>query len=381
MTRRVRSVFYWIHVAGGLTAGSVLAVMAATGALLLFKPELDEAFNPSLLTVRPGSAARPVDSLLATAQAVLPEDQPTLIRISGRPEATVSVMFQNREIVYLDPYTGVVSGRRNYFSGLFGRAEQIHRYLLMGDTGRLLTGGAALAYVILFFSGLVLSARFRSSFRLKPRLRGRARFLDLHRIAGAYLGGIVLLSVLSGLPHAFAWFKQGLYAVTGETPAATPSVPAGPGAARPDLLAHALAVLEKMSPGAHAVYFQLPAAAGAPLTSFYIATDAPHAHARSYVWFDPATGAVLRAVPHAASLRGDRLYFASIALHFGQFAGWGGRLLMLGGCAGLLLLVATGPTAFWPKSRRSAAASVAAGSAQRPDRAETESTSFDSLHL
>lgn len=366
---------------GGMTAGSVLALVAATGALLLFKPELDEALHPGLLTVRPGSAARPVDSLLATAQAVLPDDHPTLVRISGRPDATVSVMFQSREIVYLDPYTGVVSGRRNYFSGLFGRAEQIHRYLLMGDTGRLLTGGAALVYVGLFLSGLALSARFRSSFRLNSRLRGRARLLDLHRIAGAYLGGIVLLSALSGLPHAFAWFKQGLYAVAGEAPTATPSVPAGPGAPRPGLLAHALAVLEKMSPGAQAVYFQLPAAVGAPLTSFSIAADAPHAHARSYVWFDPATGAVLRAVPHAASLRGDRLYFASIALHFGQFAGWGGRLLMLGGCAGLLLLVATGMMTFWRKSRRSGAASAAADLTRRSDRRETESPAPNAFHL
>lgn len=378
--RRAQKVLYWIHVIGGLTAGSVLAVAAATGALLLFKPELDEALNPGLLAVHPGVVMQPVDSLLAAAQSVLPDDKPTLVRISGRRDATVSVMFASREIVYLDPYTGTITGRRNYFSGLFGRTEQIHRYLLMGDTGRLLTGGAALVYVILFFSGLLLLARFRSWFRLDARLRGRARLINFHKVAGVCFGVIVLLSALSGLPHAFAWFKQGLYTANGEKPAAAPTVPERT-EARPDLLAHALAVLGRMSPGPRAVYFQLPAAPGVPLTSFYIAADAPHAHARSYVWFDPVTGAVLKAVPHAESLRGDRLYFASIALHFGQFAGRVGRLLMLSGCAGLFLLVATGLAAFWRKNRRSAAIPAAVGSAQPSVREETRSMSFTSLHL
>lgn len=373
MTPGVRKAFYWLHVIGGLTAGGVLAVAAATGALLLFKPELDEALNPGLLTVHPGAAMRPVYSLLATAQSVLPGDKPTLIRISGRRDATVSVMFASREIVYLDPGTGAVSGRRNYFSGLFGRTEQIHRYLLMGETGRLLTGGAALVYVILFFSGLLLSARFRSWFRLDARLRGRARLINLHKVAGVCLGVIVLLSALSGLPHAFDWFKQGLYAVTGEKPTAAPRGPEGNGVERPDLLAHALAVLDKMSPGPRAVYFQLPASARAPLTAFYIAAGAPHEHARSYVWFDPVTGAVLRTAPYAESLRGDRLYFASLALHFGQFAGPVGRVMMLGGCAGLLLLLGTGVMAFWRKSRRPPSASVATGLALRPAGAETVS--------
>ena len=379
MTPGVRKAFYWLHVIGGLIAGSVLAVAAATGALLLFKPELDEALNPGLLTVHPGTAMRPVDSLLATAQSVLPDDKPTLIRISGRPDATVSVMFASREIVYLDPGTGAVSGRRNYFSGLFGRAEQIHRYLLMGETGRLLTGGAALVYVILFFSGLLLSARFRSWFRWDTGLRGRARLINLHRVAGVCLGGIVLLSALSGLPHAFGWFKRGLYAATGGKPAAAPIGPKRNGAARPELLAHALAVLDRMSPRAREVCFQLSASARAPLTVFYIAADAPHEHARSYVWFDPVTGAVLRATPYAESLRGDRLYFASLALHFGQFAGPVGRVMMLGGCAGLLLLLGTGVMAFWRKPRRPPGASVATGLAPRPAGAETASSAPLSL--
>lgn len=379
MTPGVRKALYWLHVIGGLTAGSVLAVAAATGALLLFKPELDEALNPGLLTVHPGAAMRPVDSLLATAQSGLPGDKPTLIRISGRRDATVSVMFASREIIYLDPGTGAVTGRRNYFSGLFGRAEQIHRYLLMGETGRLLTGGAALVYVILFFSGLLLSARFRSWFRWDTRLRGRARLIDLHKAAGACLGGIVLLSALSGLPHAFGWFKQGLYAATGEKPAAVPARPERNGAAHPELLAHALAVLDRMSPRAREVCFQLPASTRAPLTMFYIAADAPHGHARSYVWFDPVTGAVLRATPYAESLRGDRLYFASLALHFGQFAGLAGRVMMLGGCAGLLLLLGTGVMAFWRKIRRPPSAPVATGLAPRPAGAETVSPASLSL--
>lgn len=352
MNSGIRKAIYWLHVIGGLTAGSVLAVAAATGALLLFKPELDEALNPGLLTVHPGTARRPVDSLLATAQSALPDDKPTLVRIPGRPDLSVSVMFASREIVYLDPGTGAVCGRRNYFSGLFGRTEQIHRYLLMGETGRLLTGGAALGYVILFFSGLLLSVRFRSWFRMGTRLRGRARLISLHKAAGVCLGAIVLLSALSALPHAFGWFKQGLYAATDEKPTVAPTTTGGSGAQRPDLLAHALAVIDGMSSGPDTVYFQLPASARAPLTAFYIAADAPHSHARSYVWFDPVTGAVLRATPYAESLSGDRLYFGSLALHFGQFAGWVGRLLLLGGCVGLLLFFFTGVMALAHRSRR-----------------------------
>ena len=73
-----------------------------------------------------------------------------------------------------------------------------------------------------------------------------------------------------------------------------------------------------------------------------IAADAPHPNARSYAWFDAATGALLRFEPYAASSEGSKAYRWLSSLHMGHIGGALGQAVLFLGVLGVPLLAYTG---------------------------------------
>ncbi|HET7843795.1 MAG TPA: PepSY-associated TM helix domain-containing protein, partial [Xanthomonadales bacterium] len=66
-TRGARSAFAWLHRWVGLTLGLVLAVMGTTGALMAFRPELQDAFAPRIALA--AAQRLPLDALVARLEA------------------------------------------------------------------------------------------------------------------------------------------------------------------------------------------------------------------------------------------------------------------------------------------------------------------------
>ncbi len=63
MAQRIRTVFFWLHLTAGLTAGVVVFIMSATGVLLTFEKQLiyyadTRAHQPDAAAVRGAAANR-----------------------------------------------------------------------------------------------------------------------------------------------------------------------------------------------------------------------------------------------------------------------------------------------------------------------------------
>ena len=71
MAQRIRTVFFWLHLAAGLTAGVVVFIMSATGVLLTFEKQLVYYADTRhiSLTPPPSAAPLPLDALLARVRA------------------------------------------------------------------------------------------------------------------------------------------------------------------------------------------------------------------------------------------------------------------------------------------------------------------------
>jgi uncharacterized iron-regulated membrane protein len=80
---------------------------------------------------------------------------------------------------------------------------------------------------------------------------------------------------------------------------------------------------------------------------------ANHENARSYVFLDAYSGAILRVTPYAGSSRGVKFHLGMVSLQFGQFGDWFGRLIMLAGTLAVPILAVTG-FAMFRQCRRSA---------------------------
>lgn len=348
-----------LHLLAGLTAGLVLTIMALAGAWMVFRPQLEPLAYPELMTVAPGRERVSLDTLAANAAAAYPGRTFNQVRFWAEPTRSVMIRCSNSDQIYLDPWTGRVLGLQNRYGGLFGKAEDIHRFLGLGsNVGTHVTAVAAFQFIFIILSGFVLWMppawrAVRTALTLKYNLSGRARLLNWHRTLGAYTAVFVLLSALTGLPHAYSWYEHGVYRVVGSrlpaVPAASAVAPDSPRVPVEQIWHRAQAEL----PDYHSANLYFPKNGDNSTLIWIVSADAPHAHARSEYYVDAGTGALLQATPYAASSAGHKLFYWMLAWHLGQAGGVVSQVLLFLATLGVPVLVITGTWSYLRRRRPS----------------------------
>lgn len=360
MKRLIQRSLLPLHRWTGMTAGLLLVMLAVTGAAMLFRPQLEPTLERELLTVPscPGRAS--IDALTAAARRAYPAGRPDFIRLeAGQATAervpAAFVRFEDKNTVYLNPCSAQVLGQRNRYAGWFGSVEALHR-LRFVEAGEVVTGSTALLTVLLLVGGGLylwwpdkgrgLGARLRHN----TALPGPARILSLHRTVGIYVALVVLASALTGLPQAFKWYRQALYAVTA-SPAPAKRPLSGAAGARVTLDS-AWRTGQRLVPGAGVAQLRYPSKPRDAIEMFFVEASAPHPNARSYVYLDAASGEVLDWQPYAASSTGYKLYFWMLSWHNGLVGGMPAKLLMLLGLLGVPVLAYTGIASYLRRTLR-----------------------------
>ena len=216
-SRLYRAVWRW-HFYAGLLVIPVIIVLSVTGALYLFRAELDHLFYRSLLTVdRPadGATMQPPSRLIAVAAQAVPGGIVTRYLSPGSPTASAEVGVKDAAgeaiSVYVDPYTGAVLGRLTDRLKLMKVVRKIHGELMIGTVGDRIVELAACWTLILTVTGLYLWWPRKSGIRgvLLPRMQGgRIMWKDLHAVCGFYIAGFLIFLVVSGLPWSGYWGKK-----------------------------------------------------------------------------------------------------------------------------------------------------------------------------
>lgn len=361
MKRAFRPLLLQVHRWSGLTVGLVICLMAATGAAIVFRPVLEPAVNRDLLTVPVCAARVPLDVLAANAAVSRPGASLDYVRIvAGKPGESrmpaALVRFRDAVFAYLDPCTGRVLGQRERYDGILGTIEQIHRFRFM-KYGNLVAGTSAVVFgLVLIIGGVVLwwprtGSGWRLAFAVKAGSPARVSAFRLHRVVGVCAGAVLLSLVLTGLPFAFAWYKQGIFTVAGSPSPKQPTsaVPAD-GTARLPLEAFWRTALS-LVPDPQDALMHIPRKPRDPVGLYLIARDAPHPNARTMLYLDAYTGKVLRFTPYAKNSLGFRLYFWMLSWHTGQYGGLSAQLLLLVGVLSVPVLGYTGIRSFMRRTR------------------------------
>jgi len=359
MKKILRQLHLWV----GLVAGLIVFVMALAGVWMVFRPQLESRVYPELFTVTPGTTRAPLDLLAANAAAAYPGRTFSQIRFWSDPTRAAMIRCSNSDQIYLDPWTGRVLGMQNRYRGLFGRAEDIHRFLGLGsDVGTHVTAVGAFAMIFLVFSGLLLWVPpvwrgLKAALAINPKLAGRAQLINWHKTVGVIVGVFLLLSALSGLPHAYHWYEAGVYRIVGsempDAPAASPVTETQQRLPLEAVWQTARAAL----PDYHSANVYFPKAKSNAVEIWIVGAAAPHPHARSLYHVDAVTGEMLRAVPWAEASAGHKLFYWGLAWHLGQAWGLPGQVVALVATLGVPFLAVTG---VWAWLRRRRAGEVAA---------------------
>lgn len=384
-----RTIWRW-HFYAGLFVLPFVLLLSVTGAIYLFKPQIERWEERAYRGLGTAGAVSP-DAQLAAALAANPGARFNHYRLPERPGDAAMVQLglgngRARE-VYVSPQ-GRVLGSMDPETRIAPTIARIHGSLLIGRWGDWLVELAASWTIVLILTGLYLwwPRPFRAGGTLWPRLnlRGRPLLKDIHRVTGFWIAGLVLVMLASGLPwagawgSAFKWVRTELGLVSAGPPAwkigvAQPQRGQAAGEHYHGAHDHAAMVMAAAPE---------PAPAGLPLSAFVARAGAermafpvlvlpPHAPQRfgpptGEVWtvkseaqnrwlnrsvtYDPIRGTVQARRGFADQHWIDRVVGTGVAWHEGQLFGLANQLIGLAAAIGLIAVSVLG-VVMWLKRR------------------------------
>lgn len=335
----VREVWFQLHWFVGITAGTLLAVIGLTGAILAFEDEIVESINPGVFAVPVQERTRlEPEQILRAARQAHPGERVASISIAAQPGSTVGVRFaappgERRGVeIRIHPYDGsVLPAVRG--AAFFEFVDALHRWLLLPRApGRIVLGILALCLVGLALSGLYLrwprKKDWRSWLTFNTSLRGRSFLWALHAIAGTWALVAYLVVAGTGLYWSFDIVRGALQDWAG-APMAQPregrsaAAPRGAGG-----LAPAWNTFVSTAPGWSSATIRLPERASGAYQLTWLAQDAPHDRARNRMTVGGG-GAVRHDERHADKSVGQRALTTIRPLHTGTYFGLPGRIVMM----------------------------------------------------
>ncbi|MFT3828459.1 MAG: PepSY-associated TM helix domain-containing protein [Opitutaceae bacterium] len=402
----MRRVLFWLHLAAGIIAGLVIAILCFTGAALAFEKQLVAWAERDARRVElPAHATRlPLTELTQRVRLAHPEAKPTALVVAADPRAAIIFQLGRARSLYANPYTGDIrmpASTRVHDS--LHTLEDWHRWLALGGdhrpVGKAITGAANSTFLVLAVTGLYLWWPRSWSWRglravavLNLRVTGKARDWNWHHALGLWSAPVLIVLTLTALPISYRRANNLLYTATGTEPPApaigpttTPPGPAMPHAAADaqplalDALFAAataaqpawteltfrLAVPERRGPAATPRHQILNSEQRGERAVASAATEAPRRNnppavavtvrtadqwprfAATTLHLDPFTGAVLRNDAFADLPTGRRLRSWARFLHTGEACGWPGQFIAAVASAAGLVLVWTGFALAW----------------------------------
>lgn len=361
-----RAVWRWHFVAGVLVLPFLLW-LAVTGALYLYKPEIERQVYADWIHVTPGRPTLPLDTLATrvgatVGGAVTQVQKPAVLDESWR--VTVRRSDGSLRMAFVDPHDAHVFGTTNA-GGVMQTVKHLHSLALAGWIGNWLIEIAAGWSIVLVVSGLYLWWSRGRTVAVRGRPAGRLFWRDLHATTGLFAGGLILFLAISGMPWSAVWGRNVQAGVAGAG-WGRPTAPTGQAHAEHDLpwslQQHAMpmggaprvsADMALTAARAHGMApdwtLTWPASAGSP---YLVSATLGPSGAAHVVYVDAGTGRVLQDAGFGDFGRPAQVIEWSAAVHQGKEYGEANRLVMLFACAALALLTISAPVMWWKRGPR-----------------------------
>ena len=209
-----RAVWRW-HFYAGLLCLPFLISLSATGALYLFKDQIDATVFAYRNTVAsdPRAPLSP-DRLIFNATQAVPDGMP--VSYTAPADATSSAVVTLAEdarkvLVYLDPYTGTVLDRVDRDGEFFMVVRRLHSLAYFGPLANAVIEIVAGFAIILVVTGLYLwwpRGRDGGVVTVRGTPRRRVWWRDVHAVTGLVAGVGLFFLALTGLPWSIWWGDQ-----------------------------------------------------------------------------------------------------------------------------------------------------------------------------
>jgi uncharacterized iron-regulated membrane protein len=392
-----RTIWRW-HFYAGLFCLPFVFILSLTGAVYLFKPQIEAWLDRSYDHLALAGAPKSLDEQVAAAKAALPDARLMGLELRADPADAARVTFMTGrrgsedfaiQRVMVRPDTLDILAVEDDKYRPVQIAGELHGSLMLGTPGHLLLELAGAWAIVMIVSGLYLwwprDAKGLAGVAY-PRLNEGKRLFwrDLHAVSGLWISFFALFLLITALPWTMVWGESFKYVRSiGEKVLIHQDWTTGPASEQ----AQRKENFEKAAParseehGEHAEHhahggaattgagFDKIAAAAAPLglaepviaspptaeqPNWVVKSSTQNRPLRRSVEFDPASFETVRETGFATSPLVDRIFGIGIAAHEGQLFGWFNQLLGLLAVIGYLLLVVSSVVLWWRRRPRGA---------------------------
>ena len=341
MKKIAKKIASQLHLWLGVSSGLVVFIVALTGSLLVFEEELEPVINKSFHVVRvPERAKRlPLDNITAIACNAFPDNKLTRIIIEKQDERTVLFGFglgkKEKEIltVAVNPYTGKIVGSRNEQDTFFEVVLRLHRYLCMGETGKIITGISCVCFLIIMITGLVMWWPNRKNKSQRFRVKWNASFKrlnwDLHAVFGFYVMPFIFLIALTGLVWSYKWVNNLIYLAFDGKPQQKREAPANIISAT-STQTHYQQILDEthqLRPHPGKVTFTTLDADSLSITVSKTDDAAPISNVVSFLYFNKNNGSLISKRLYEDESPGFKARRVVFPVHTGSLLGWPTKLI------------------------------------------------------
>jgi uncharacterized iron-regulated membrane protein len=212
LTTSYRVVWRW-HFYAGVFCLPFIVILCLSGAIYLFKPQIDAYLDRPLDNLTLAGEPKPLDEQVAAAMTAVTGARLKALELRSDPADAARVHVTTadgiEQRVLVRPDTLAIIGVENQKSRLTALMHDIHGELLLGTPGAIAVELAGAWAIVMLVTGLYLWWPRSSGLGgvLYPRLDGGSRrFLrDLHAVTGLWLSLLALFFLISALPWTTVW--------------------------------------------------------------------------------------------------------------------------------------------------------------------------------
>jgi len=355
----LRRMLFWLHLIAGLTVGSVIFLLAVTGSMLVFQPQIVGWAERDARILNPPLQNCVTPSVVLGNAASFEHAQPTQTVFFADMHRPAEISFGNGAVVLVERCDGKVIGPgANRLRAFFQATRDLHQRVAFNGVPhpilRQIKDAAVIVFLFLIVSGAVLWFPRRLTWQhLRPalffrgKLQGRAREWNWHNVFGFWMCLPLAVIACTGIIMAYPWANAMLFRAAGSEP---PPQRAEGDMRRPKpMAAEQFSLLDAAIKTALAqesnwtiLTLRLPSAKDANATFTLDEGDGGRPQRRGELVVSRNDGQIVRWQPFSANPRGRQWRMYVRFLHTGELFGIASRIVAFLAALSAMVLVYTG---------------------------------------
>jgi uncharacterized iron-regulated membrane protein len=207
--------FFWRwHFYAGLIVTPIILIMAITGGIYLLQPQIEDLLYGDRLYLQEEYQGKiDHDAAIYSASDKFGAKKLHSYTPPSAANQSVQVVLTNKDgeklTAFVHPSTYEIIGTVNEKWRLTNIARDIHKGLLLGTAGRVITELAACWLIVMILTGIYLwfprKNKERGTFIPNTKTSGRKLWREFHAVSGAWVSVWILALLFTGLPWSMVW--------------------------------------------------------------------------------------------------------------------------------------------------------------------------------